>query len=246
MRFEGKKVVVTGGGGGMGQAISLEFAREGADVAVLDMVADNAEKVAKEVRALGRKAIPMMVDVASYRAVQDCIGKVLKEFKDVDVLVNGAGYAQYAPFTELTEEMWDRSVNIHLKGTFNATHAIVPGMIARRSGRIISISSVAGVTGTAKGCHYSAAKAGVIGLTKALSKELAPLGITVNAIAPGATDTHFLDAVAHDLLQMYIKSTPVGRLCTPAEIGALCAYLASPEAGFITGQVINISGGFYV
>ncbi|MDO8491122.1 MAG: SDR family NAD(P)-dependent oxidoreductase, partial [Dehalococcoidia bacterium] len=163
-----------------------------------------------------------------------------------DVLINGAGYAQYTPFTEMTEEMWDRSVNTHLKGTFNATHAVVPGMIAQRSGRIISISSAAGVTGTPKGCHYSAAKAGVIGLTKALAKEVAPLGITVNAIAPGAVDTHFLDAVARDLLQMYIKSTPVGRLCTPGEIAALCAYLASPEAGFITGHVVNINGGFYI
>lgn len=246
MKFKGKVAAVTGGGGGMGRSISLEFAKEGADIAILDLVPGNAEKLANQVRDLGRKAIALKVDVADFQAVNDSINRVYQEFKRIDILINAAGYAQYVPFAEMTEEMWDASIGTHLKGTFNATRAVIRGMTSQRSGRIISISSVAGVTGTPKGCHYSAAKAGVIGFTKALAKEVAPLGITVNAIAPGAIDTPFLDAVARDLLEMYIKATPVGRLGKPEEIAALCLYLASEEASFITGQVININGGFYI
>ena len=249
VKFEDKKVVVAGGGGGMGLAISLAFAHEGADVAILDSVAENAEKVASQVTGMGRKAIALKVDVADFKAVGDCIKRVYDEFKSIDVLINAAGYGQYVPFAELTEEVWDRSIGTHLKGPFNATRAVINGMISQRSGRIISFSSISGVTGTPKHCHYSAGKAGVIGLTKALAKEVAPLGITVNAIAPGAIETPFLDAIkaeAKDVIEMVTKATPVGRLGTPEEMAALCIYLASEEAGFITGQVIGINGGYHI
>jgi len=246
MKFEGKKVVVAGGGGGMGLSISLAFAQEGADVAILDFVAENADKVASQVTGMGRKAIALKVDVANFKAVNDCIKRVYDEFKSIDVLINAAGYGEYVPFAELTEEIWDRSIGTHLKGTFNATRAVINGMISQRSGRIISVSSIAGVTGTPKHCHYSAGKAGIIGLTKALAKEVAPLSITVNAIAPGAIKTPFLDSVVKDVIDMVTKATPVGRLGTPEEIAALCVYLASEEAGFVTGQVIGINGGYYI
>jgi 3-oxoacyl-[acyl-carrier protein] reductase len=246
MRFDGKKAVVVGGGGGMGRAICCGFAKEGADVAVLDLVLENAEKVAKEVRDSGHKAIAMKVDIGDFKTVHDCINGVYKEFKHIDILVNGAGYGDLVPFAEMTEETWDRCIATHLKGTFNAMRAVINGMISQHSGRIISISSIAGVTGTPKHCQYSAAKAGVIGLTKALAKEVASEGITVNAIAPGAIKTPFVKNVPQSSLDIFIKATLAGRWGTPEEIAALVLYLASDEAGFVTGQVININGGQYI
>ena len=246
MKFEGKKAVVIGGGGGMGRAICCEFAKEGADVAVVDLVLENAETVAKQVRDLRRKAIALKVDVADFQAFHDCINTVYKEFKRIDILVNGAGYGDLVPFAEMSEETWDRSIATHLKGTFNATRAVINGMISQHSGRIISISSIGGVTGTPNHCQYAAAKAGVIGLTKALAKEVAREGITVNAIAPGAIETPFVKDVPQSTVDMIMKATPVGRWGTSEEIAALIVYLASDEAGFVTGQVININGGYYI
>ncbi len=246
MKFEGKKAVVTGGGSGQGASIALSLAREGADVAILDLDLENAEKVANQVRELKRKAIAMKVDVADFQGVNDCIKRVYSEFGRIDFLINSAGRGQYVLLAEMTEEMWDRSVAIHLKGVFNCTRAVINGMSDQQYGRIINISSASGVWGPPKHSHYSAAKAGVIGLTKALAKEVGRLGITVNAIAPGAIDTPFLNVVraqAPEVVQHLINATLVGRMGRPEEVAALCLYLLSDDAGYITGQVINISGG---
>ena len=247
MRFEGKKAVVTGGGSGQGESICIKLAEEGADVAILDLSLEKAEGVAKRVRELKRKAIAMKVDVSDFHAVGDCIKKVYDEFESIHFLINAAGYGQYIPFAEMTEEMWDRSIATHLKGVFNCSRAVINDMIAQRYGRIVNFTSISGIIGTATHSHYSAAKAGVIGLTKAMAKEVAPVGITLNAIAPGAIDTPFLNAIkaqSPDVLANVVKSTPVGRLGEPEEVAALCLYLLSDDASFITGQVIGINGGF--
>ena len=247
MRFEGKKAIVVGGGGGMGLAMCLGFAKEGADVAVLDFVGEAAESVAKKVRGMGQKSLGLKVDVSDFKAVNDCITKVHDNFSRIDILVNAAGYGQFIPFAEMSEEMWDRSIAVHLKGTFNATRAVINFMISQKYGRIISISSLAGVRGTPTHVHYSAAKAGIIGMSKALAQEVVNLGITVNVIVPGTTDTPFLKSVKAQSADLFERSKriPIGRLCKPEEVAALCLYLASDDAAYITGDVIGLYGGLY-
>jgi NAD(P)-dependent dehydrogenase (short-subunit alcohol dehydrogenase family) len=247
MNFKGRKAVVTGGGSGQGNAICLALAKEGIDIAVLDLSTENANRAATQIRELKRNALAAGIDVSDYRAVGEYLNLVHTEFGRIDFLVNAAGFGQYVSFAEMTEDIWDRSIATHLKGVFNCCRHVINYMIDQRYGRIVSISSVSGISGSPRHVQYSAAKAGVIGFTKALAKEIAPHGITVNAIAPGAIDTPYLDAIrneAPELLEMNVKATPVGRLGTPEEIAALCLFLISDEASYITGQTINISGGW--
>ena len=245
MKFNGKKAVVVGGGGGIGSVTCIELAKEGADVAVLDYSIEKSEKVAGNVTNLGRKAMAMQIDVAVYTEVDTCIKRVYEEFKRIDFMINMVGYAQLCPLADMTEKMWDRSIAVHLKGVFNCTRTVINDMIAQRSGRIVNFSSIAGVSGTPGNSHYSAAKAGIIGFCKAVAKEVAPFGITVNAIAPGVIDTPMLRDAPRERVEEIAASTPVGRMGKPSEIAATCLFLLSEEAGFITGQVINVNGGVY-
>jgi len=241
--------VVTGGASGIGRAIALRLARDGADVGILDVDVAGAERVTREVTAIGRRALAVETDVASSASVRAAVERVHRELAPVGILVNAAGIASFVPLLQMTEETWDRLVAVHLKGTFNCTRAVLPDMIAARWGRVVSIASVAGLNGGGPGlAHYAAAKAGIIGFTKAVALEMAGFGITVNAIAPGLIDTPLLDrsGMPREVRERIVQQMPVGRIGAPDDIAAACAYLASEEASFVTGQVLSPNGGGYL
>jgi NAD(P)-dependent dehydrogenase (short-subunit alcohol dehydrogenase family) len=252
MSLAGKNAVVTGGASGIGRGICLRLAREGANVAILDLNLSGAEVVATEVAALGRKSVACQADVANRTQVNAAIEQVRRELGPIQVLVNDAGIGKFVLLSEMSEEAWDEMIGIHLKGTFNCTKAVVQDMIDAKWGRIVNISSTAGLGGAAGLVHYSAAKAGIIGFTKGLAAELGPLGITVNAIAPGLIDTPILlkDGALSGRMRKFMQITanraPVRRNGVPDDIAAACTYLTSDDASFFTGQVISPNGGMYM
>src|SRR6266851_974074 len=252
MSLSGRNAVVTGGASGIGRGICLRLAREGANVAILDLNLAGAEKVAAEITALGRKAVACQVDVVNRAQVDAAIERVHKELGPVQILVNDAGIGKFVLLTEMNEAAWDEMIAIHLKGTFNCTKAVVQDMVNAKWGRIVSISSTAGLEGAAGLVHYSAAKAGIGGFTKALAQELGPMGITVNAIAPGLIDTPIIrksqlpEEQIRGWIETIVGRTPVRRVGAPDDIAAACAYLASEEASFFTGQVMSPNGGMYM
>jgi 2-hydroxycyclohexanecarboxyl-CoA dehydrogenase len=241
----GRNAIVTGGASGIGRSICLRLARDGADVAVLDVDVAGGEAVAGEVAALGRRALAVAVDVAGAASVQAAVERVHAALGPVHVLVNDAGIAEFVPLLRMSEEQWDRMIAVHLKGTFNCTRAVLPDMVAARWGRVVNVSSVGGLRGGAGLVHYAAAKAGIIGFTKALALEVGQLGITANAIAPGLIDTPLLrrSGVPQEILERAVQQAPVGRLGLPEDVAAACAYLVSEEASFFTGQVMSPNGG---
>jgi NAD(P)-dependent dehydrogenase (short-subunit alcohol dehydrogenase family) len=241
----GRVAVVTGGGSGIGRGIALRLARDGADVALFDVDLAAAETVAGEIRAAGRRALPLRVDVASMQEVTVASAQVHETLGRVQVLVNNAGIASFVPLLQMGEEEWDRMIAVHLKGTFNCTRVLLQDMVDGGWGRVVCISSVGGLRGGPSLTHYAAAKAGMIGFTKALAIEMGPLGVTVNAIAPGMIDTPLLarSGVPQAILDIARNQAPVRRLGTPDDIAAACAYLVSEEASFTTGQVLSPNGG---
>jgi 2-hydroxycyclohexanecarboxyl-CoA dehydrogenase len=241
-----KIAVVTGAGSGIGRATALALARAGAHVAILDVNLAGAEATAAAVVALGRRALPLAVDVSSAPTVATAVERVRTTLGPVAILVNVAGIGEFAPLLQMTEAQWDRMIAVHLKGTFNCTRACVPDMVAASWGRVVSVASVAGLNGGGPGLsHYAAAKAGIIGFTRALAQELGPMGITVNAVAPGLIDTPMIRAAGapDDLYDAVIRRTPVGRLGVADDVAAAVAFLVSEEAGFTTGQVLSPNGG---
>ena len=245
MGLSGRNAMVTGGASGIGRAICLRLARDGADVAVLDLDQAGGRQVADEVAALHRRAVAVEADVASGASVAAAVERVHAALGPVHVLVNDAGIAGLVPLQEMTEDQWDRMIAVHLKGAFNCTRAVLGDMTAAGWGRIVNVSSVAGLSGAPNLVHYSAAKAGLIGFTKALAAEVGPLGITVNAIAPGLIDTPLLERSGWPdaLTQVIIAQNPIKRIGTPEDIAAACAYLVSEETSFTTGQVLSPNGG---
>jgi NAD(P)-dependent dehydrogenase (short-subunit alcohol dehydrogenase family) len=252
MSLVGRNAVVTGGASGIGRGISLRLARDGANVAILDLNLAGAESVAAEIAALGRKSMACQTDVANRSQVQAAIDRVRKELGPVHILVNDAGIGKFVLLADMSEENWDEMIAIHLKGTFNCTKAAVQDMIDAKWGRIVNISSTAGLGGAAGLVHYSAAKAGIIGFTKGLAAELGPMGITVNAIAPGLIDTPILlrGGVLSERMKKFKEMTanraPVRRNGAPEDIAAACSYLVSEDASFFTGQVVSPNGGMYM
>ena len=249
MGISGRNAVVTGGASGIGRAIALRLAQDGVDVALIDLDASRAEVVAGEIRALGRRALAVEADVAQAASIEAARERVHDAVGPVRVLVNDAGIASFVPFLEIGEEAWDRMIAVHLKGAFNCARAFLPDMVAAHWGRIVNLSSVAGLGGGGPGLvHYAAAKAGLIGFSKALALEVGPLGITVNAIAPGLVDTPLLDrsGMPEEIRRAVVERAPVRRIGTPEDIAAACAYLVSEEASFTTGQVLSPNGGGYV
>ena len=235
--------VVTGAGRGIGRAIALKFAAEGADIVCVSRTAENSGKVANEVRALGRKAWAHAVDVAESKAVAEAGEKILAETGRVDILVNNTGITRDGLLVRMSEQDWDTVLDTNLKGAFLFTKAFARAFIKRRSGCVINVSSVTGLIGNAGQCNYSASKAGLIGFTKSLARELASRGITVNALAPGFVETDMTAALSEEVRRELLQRIPLNAFGQPDDIANAALFLASPAARYITGQVITVDGG---
>ena len=238
-----KVAVVTGAGRGIGRAIALAYARMGADVACVSRTEENSAKVAAEVEALGRRAWPLAVDVSDTAAVDAAAKGILELAGRVDILVNNAGVTRDNLLMRMSEEEWDTVLNTNLKGAFNFTRAFSRPFIRQRSGRIINIASVIGLIGNAGQSNYAASKAALIGFTKSIAKELAPRGITVNAIAPGFIETDMTAALDDKVRESIIGNVPLGRFGSPDDIAHAAVFLAMEPSGYITGQVLTVDGG---
>ncbi len=243
-RLENRVAVVTGAGRGIGHAIALRLAAEGARVAAVSRSEANAARTADEINAASPGAArAYAVDVGLHGDVAAVGKQILADFERVDILVNNAGVTRDGLALRMTEEDWDVVLDTNLKGAFNFIQAFQRGMLRQRGGRIINIASVSGLTGNAGQANYSASKAGLLGLTKALAREFAGRGVTVNAVAPGFITTDMTGALPEDVKKTVLTNVPLGRFGTPEEIGAAVAFLAGPEAGYITGQVLTVDGG---
>ncbi len=242
--------VVTGGGSGMGRAICRHLAEQGRKVAVLDINGDTALEVAKELEDDGSTATGVQVDVSDRSAVDAALGEVRTSLGRVEIMVTSAGIEGFSDFLDITPEQWDRMVAVNLSGTFHCLQLAVPDMLEAGWGRIVTISSSSAQSGTRRMSHYVATKGGVIALTKALALDLASHGITVNTIPPGVIDTPMMrrpmESGAMGGLDQILARAPLGRLGTPDDIAVATAFLCSEEAGYITGQQINVNGGWYV
>jgi 3-oxoacyl-[acyl-carrier protein] reductase len=244
MRFEGQVAVVTGAGRGIGHAIAVRLASEGARVACVSRTAANTKKTADEINAMRADAAKhYAVDVADHAAVQRIGAQILQDFGKIDILVNNAGMTRDALAMRMSLEDWDSVINTNLRGAFSFTQAVVRAMIKQRSGRIINISSVSGVMGNAGQTNYAASKAGLIGFTKSLARELASRNITVNAVAPGFVTTDMTAGLSDEVKKALHAKIPLGKTGTPGDIANAVAFLASAEAGYITGQTLCVDGG---
>jgi 3-oxoacyl-[acyl-carrier protein] reductase len=235
--------VVTGAGRGIGRAIALQFAAEGADVVCVSRTQENSDKVAAEVKALARRAWALAVDVADSAAVSTAAEKILAECGKVDILVNNAGVTRDGLLMRMSEADWDAVLNTNLKGAFLFTKAFTRAFLKQRSGRIINIASVVGLMGNAGQANYAASKAGLIGFTKSVARELASRGVTANAIAPGFIETDMTAALKDEHKTELLKQIPLGSLGQGADIAHAALYLAGPGGRYVTGQVLVVDGG---
>ena len=238
--------VVTGAGRGIGRAIALKFAAEGADVVCVSRTAENSEKVAAEVRAAGRKAWAVAVDVADAAAVEAAAEKILADAGKLDILVNNAGVTRDGLIMRMSEADWDTVLDTNLKGAFLFTKAFARTLLRQRSGRVINITSVAGIVGNAGQANYASSKAGLIGFTKSIAKEFASRGITVNALAPGFIETDMTQGLSEEIRQDISKRIPLNFFGQPDDVAEAALYLASPAGRYITGQVLTIDGGMHM
>lgn len=247
MKLGGKVAVVTGSSRGIGRAIAIKLAKEGASVVVNSRKKESAQKVADEIKRLGRKAIAVEGDVSNPKTAKKLVGAAVKEFGSLDIFVNNAGVISYANFLDLKEEQWDSLMAVDLKGVFMCSQAAARQMIKQGDGgKIINISSIAGFIGFHNLAHYCAAKAGVIELTKQMALELGPYKINVNSIGPGAIKTAMTKQVESDPKQLkeIIARIPLGRMGEPEEIASVAAFFASDEASYVTGETIFVDGGW--
>jgi 3-oxoacyl-[acyl-carrier protein] reductase len=276
MRLDGKFALVTGGGSGIGREICLTFAREGAHVAVNDLRPEGIQETIRAMGEAGARAMSVPADVADSAAVDKMVGEVLRRYGALDILVNNAGIAEVTPgkdaekmnrvaeqqiaemmsggpiktFWEATQNLddasWDRMLRVHLYGTFHCTRAALRSMEPRGYGRIVNISSIAGTSGLEGIPHYCAAKAGILGFTRSVAREVGGRGITINAIAPGYIETPMTSSIPPLMRQMWIMQTPLKKSGQPADIAMAALYLASDEANFVTGQIISPNGGWWM
>ena len=243
MRLKDKVALITGGARGIGQAIAMTFAREGADIVVADVNLEIAQKTASEIESLGRKAMALEMDVTNYDKVEEGINKILDKMGKVDILVNNAGITKDNLILRMSQVEWDAVINVNLKGTFNCIRAVSRPMVKQRSGRIISIASIIGLMGNPGQANYAASKAGIIALTKTVAKELASRNINANAVAPGFIQTEMTAKLPEDIKKKMLEAIPLAKLGTPQDVANTCLFLASDESSYITGQVITIDGG---
>ena len=277
--LEGKVALVTGGSRGIGKAIAIRLAEEGADVAInyqstrehaenvsrlinqmgtideLDKLSimvdqidtkEDAKEVSKLIDSVGSHSCIFQANVNNFEQVNKMCTEIVKKFGKIDILVNNAGIVRDKSFVKMTPQMWNEVLSVNLDGTFYCTKAVIEGMLERKYGRIINISSVIGRMGNRGQANYAASKAGIIALTQTLAKEFANKGITVNAIAPGFIETDMLKSVPKDIMDKILAQIPLGRLGRPSEIAGAVTYLVSEDGDYITGQVIDINGGLYI
>ncbi len=245
-RFQGKTAIVTGAGSGVGRAMALGLASDGANVVIADLSAERAENVAKEIVAAGGSAFAVDVDVADAARVRAVAAKAVEKFGKLDILISNAGWDKVMPFLDTDESLWDRVIDINLRGHIACAHATVPHMIEAGAGKIVFIASDAGRVGSSGEAIYSGAKGGVIAFSKALARETARKGINVNCVAPGLTDTPMLAEVSEGnekLMGAIIRSIPLGRVGTPEEVAKAALFLVSSDADYITGQTLSVNGG---
>lgn len=247
MRLEGKIALITGAGRGIGRAVALALATDGADVALASYTAQNAESAAAEIKQkTGRRVLAVQADVGVAADVERLFTQVIDAFGRVDILVNNAGITRDNLILRMSEEDWDAVLNTNLKGAFLCTRAAGRIMLRQKSGRIINITSVVGLIGNAGQANYAASKAGLIGLTKSTAKELGSRGITVNAIAPGFIQTDMTDTLPAEVREQVKRQIPLARFGVPEDVARVVRFLASDDAGYITGQVIRVDGGLFM
>jgi len=242
----GQVALVTGAAQGIGRAIALLLARNGADIIVSDINLEKAEETAKEIEETGQRAMAIKVDVAHSEEVERMVQTILERFGRIDILINNAGIARDKLILRMTEEDWDVVLNVNLKGTFNCTKAVVKHMSKQRSGKIVSIASVVGEMGNVGQANYSASKAGVIGFTKTIAREFAQRGININAIAPGYIETPMTDVLPEKAKEGLRQLIPMNRLGRPEDVAEAVLFLVSETSSYITGQVLNVNGGIYM
>jgi len=246
MAFKEQVALITGGARGIGKAIAIGLAKKGAHLAIADVSSDSARETAGELASLGVRTMAVTLDVSKAGEVSKAVEDVVKEFGRLDVLVNNAGITRDGLILRMKEEDWDAVISINLKGVFLCSKEAIKVMVKQRYGRIVNIASVVAFMGNPGQANYSASKAGMVGLTKTIAKEYASRGITANAVAPGFISTAMTDALAENVRQEMLKSIPIGKFGSVDDVANAVAFLASREAGYITGQVIHVNGGMYM
>ncbi len=246
MSLTGKIAVVTGSAQGIGQAIAITLAQDGADVVVADLDANRCEETVARVQQLGRKAMAVSVNVGDWDQVKAMMGQVVKEWERIDILVNNAGITRDGLLLRMKEEDWQSVLQVNLTGTFFCVKAVVPTMSRQRSGRIVNIASIVGAIGNIGQANYAASKAAVIGLTKTVAREYASRNVTVNAVAPGFIDTAMTQDLSADTKEALLKQIPLNRLGQSSDIADAVSFLCSEKAGYITGHVLHVNGGMHM
>ncbi|MEG1643960.1 MAG: 3-oxoacyl-[acyl-carrier-protein] reductase [Bacteroidales bacterium] len=242
--LEGKVAVITGAARGIGKAVALKFASEGANIAFTDLkYDDNMKHTEEELIAFGVKAKGYASNAANFADTHNVVEAIVADFGKIDILVNNAGITRDTLMLRMSEEQWDMVININLKSAFNFIHAIAPIMMKQRSGSIINMSSVVGVSGNGGQCNYSASKAGMIGLAKSIAKEMGPRGIRANCVAPGFIITEMTAVLPDDVKEAWAKQIPLRRGGTPEDVSNVCTFLASDLSSYVSGQVIHCCGG---